>query len=182
MQYRGCEKHRPLAFARAPIQLARMRSAPHALSAASAIRARLSSRPSTSMTSNRPGEASEPVSAARSGCAIAPSFSPPLRQTGAIRLPVPAPSIPSSPSGASAAPSAPSRCAGLRAQRLGGVGGERDRPRSRHRSGPSAPVRRSSSRAASGRASRRSRRSRSVSRQARGRTPFRAARRRGRRA
>ena len=44
--------------------------------AASARRARLSSRPSTAMTSKIGGEAVLPVSAARKGCAAWPNFSP----------------------------------------------------------------------------------------------------------
>ena len=45
-------------------------------SSASAIRARLSSRPSSTSTSNIPGEVARPVSAARSGCATWPSLTP----------------------------------------------------------------------------------------------------------
>lgn len=43
--------------------------------AASAMRAKVSSRPRTAITSKMPGDAVEPTSAARSGCATAPSFS-----------------------------------------------------------------------------------------------------------
>ena len=44
---------------------------------------KVSSRPSTSMTSKMPGEASEPVSAARNGCATAPSLTPLRRRSRA---------------------------------------------------------------------------------------------------
>ena len=51
----------------------------------SAMRARLSSRPSRTRTSNMPGEVARPVSAARSGCATWPSLTPAPSATAAHR-------------------------------------------------------------------------------------------------
>src|SRR5580700_8455507 len=62
----GADYQTPFGFCNAISHVRKQR--PHVPpTAASAIRARVSSRPSTSMTSKIPGEATEPVRAARSG-------------------------------------------------------------------------------------------------------------------